>query len=148
MIAWHRGFRLRSRLGKGTDRSHRRGHWHRSAQTAAQPPTGLVPRASVLGRRTIRARDDDERNEKQAREALLDHVGVPEITFTRCRPATDPSVPISMLLPTPMLSCWPHAESGAFTPIFDIHLLGMGGEGHINSLFPHTPPSLRPTGQW
>jgi 6-phosphogluconolactonase len=24
-------------------------------------------------------------------------------------------------------------------PAFDVHLLGMGGEGHINSLFPHTP---------
>ena len=39
--------------------------------------------------------DDDERNEKQAREELLDHV--------------------------------------------DIHLLGVGPEGHINSLFPDTP---------
>ena len=32
-----------------------------------------------------------------------------------------------------------NAESGSPTPVFDVHLLGMGGEGHINSLFPHTP---------
>ena len=31
-----------------------------------------------------------------------------------------------------------NAHDGAPTPEFDVHLLGMGGEGHINSLFPHT----------
>ena len=31
-----------------------------------------------------------------------------------------------------------HAPDGEPTPRFDVHLLGMGGEGHINSLFPHT----------
>ena len=30
------------------------------------------------------------------------------------------------------------ADDGEPAPDFDVHLLGMGGEGHINSLFPHT----------
>jgi 6-phosphogluconolactonase len=32
-----------------------------------------------------------------------------------------------------------NAEEGQPAPDFDVHLLGMGGEGHINSLFPDTP---------
>jgi 6-phosphogluconolactonase len=34
------------------------------------------------------------------------------------------------------------AEPGSPTPEFDVHLLGMGGEGHVNSLFPHTAAVL------
>jgi len=34
------------------------------------------------------------------------------------------------------------ADDGQATPMFDVHLLGMGGEGHVNSLFPHTPAVL------
>lgn len=79
------------------------------------------------------ADDDAERNELQARDALLSHVPVDE----------------SLVHPMP-------ADSGGFRgdvdgaarhyagivePVdaFDLHLLGMGGEGHVNSIFPHSP---------
>ena len=35
------------------------------------------------------------------------------------------------------------SEIAEFAPNgFDLHLLGMGGEGHINSMFPHSPAVL------
>ena len=46
--------------------------------------------------------------------------------------------------------CWPPTPTGgAPTPDFDVHLLGMGGEGHVNSLFPHSPATREtdPTGR-
>ncbi|MFM9376090.1 6-phosphogluconolactonase [Gordonia sp. VNK21] len=74
---------------------------------------------------------DLERNAGQAREALLDRV------------------PVDPARVHPMA-----ASGGAFgdditaaaadyrrvlgDTVFDVHLLGMGGEGHVNSLFPHT----------
>ena len=64
-------------------------------------------------------RHDDDRNEKQAREALLDRI----------------VIPAGNIHPMP-------ADDGQATPMFDVHLLGMGGEGHVNSLFPHTPAVL------
>ena len=32
-----------------------------------------------------------------------------------------------------------NAEPGCTAPVFDVHLLGMGGETRINSLFPYSP---------
>jgi len=88
-------------------------------------------------------RDDDDRNEKQAREALLDHVGIPDGNI-HPMPASDDGFGADLdgaarAYEEDLASV---AESGSPTPEFDVHLLGMGGEGHVNSLFPHTAAVL------
>ena len=83
---------------------------------------------------------DDERNEKQAREALLDHVDIPAGNV-HPMPASDGAYGDDLdgaaQAYRDMLAG--QSDNGSPTPVFDVHLLGMGGEGHINSLFPHTP---------
>ncbi|MET0700598.1 MAG: 6-phosphogluconolactonase [Mycobacterium sp.] len=84
--------------------------------------------------------DDDERNEKQAREALLDHIDIPARNVHAIA-ASDgefgADLDAAALAYEHVLAA--NAPDGESTPHFDVHLLGMGGEGHINSLFPHTP---------
>jgi len=83
--------------------------------------------------------DDDERNDKQAREALLDHVSIPAANV-HAMPASDgefgDDVDAAALAYEQVLAA--NAPAGSPTPAFDVHLLGMGGEGHVNSLFPHS----------
>ncbi len=84
-------------------------------------------------------RDDDERNEKQAREALLDHIDIPAANIHPMPPSGaefGPDIEAAARAYEQTLA--DNAEPGTPTPVFDVHLLGMGGEGHINSLFPHT----------
>ena len=85
-------------------------------------------------------RDDDERNEKQAREALLDRIDIPAGNV-HPMPASDGAYGDDLdgaaQAYRDMLAG--QSDNGSPTPVFDVHLLGMGGEGHINSLFPHTP---------
>ena len=86
---------------------------------------------------------DDERNEKQAREALLDRINIPAGNI-HPMPASDSGFgtdldAAALAYAGVLAAC---AQSGEPTPVFDVHLLGMGGEGHINSLFPHTPAVL------
>ena len=84
--------------------------------------------------------DDDERNYKQAREALLDHIDIPAANV-HAMPASDgefgSDLDAAAVAYDHVLAA--NAEDGQPAPDFDVHLLGMGGEGHINSLFPDTP---------
>ncbi|MGV1086433.1 MAG: 6-phosphogluconolactonase [Mycobacterium sp.] len=83
--------------------------------------------------------DDAERNELQAREALLDHIDIPAGNIHPMAPSDSEfgdDIDAAAADYQDMLAAL--AETGSATPVFDVHLLGMGGEGHINSLFPHT----------
>ncbi len=84
--------------------------------------------------------DDDERNDKQAREALLDHVDIPARNV-HAMPAADgefgSDLAAAALAYEQLLAA--NADPGDPAPNFDVHLLGVGPEGHINSLFPDTP---------
>ncbi len=87
--------------------------------------------------------DDDERNDKQAREALLDHIDIPS-SHVHAMPASDGEfgndLAAAALAYEQLLAA--NAEHGQPVPNFDVHLLGVGPEGHINSLFPDSPAVL------
>jgi 6-phosphogluconolactonase len=84
--------------------------------------------------------DDDERNYKQAREALLDHIDIPAGNVHPMLASGGEfgdDLDAAALDYAQVLAA--NAADGQPAPDFDVHLLGMGPEGHINSLFPDTP---------
>lgn len=74
--------------------------------------------------------EDPDRNYRQAREALLETISIPSANVHEMA-ASDGEFGDDI-----------EAAAQAYEQLlpeeFDVHLLGMGGEGHVNSLFPDT----------
>jgi 6-phosphogluconolactonase len=87
-------------------------------------------------------RGSDDRNEKAAREALLDHVNIdPERVFPMGwaggEDGNDADAAAARYADT-LASRTRHEDHG-LVPRFDLLLVGLGPEGHVASIFPESP---------
>ena len=115
----------------------------RVAELAAEPEHAVVDWTAVdvwWGDERFVPADDDERNERGARRALLDRVGVPA-ERVHAMPASDgPFAEPEDAADWYAGQLAEHADGGALLR-FDLLLLGVGPEGHVASIFPDSPAS-------
>ena len=89
------------------------------------------------------AHDDPERNEGQARAALLSHVPIPAINI-HAMAASDSGVSVEEAADAYAreLARFAASEGANPWPSFSVCLLGVGPDAHIASLFPDRPEIL------
>jgi 6-phosphogluconolactonase len=81
-------------------------------------------------------RSDPDRNEGQARAALLDHIDIPA-SNVHAFPASDDGLDLDAAADRYAAELRSMAEPDSLVPRFDVTFLGVGRDGHIASLFPH-----------
>lgn len=79
------------------------------------------------------APDHEESNYKMAKERLFDKVPVPEANIHRIKGENDPEQEASRYAE----ELAEHMPLQDGQPVFDMIILGMGGDGHTASIFPH-----------
>jgi 6-phosphogluconolactonase len=114
----------------------------RVAALADDPPRGRVDWTAVdfwWGDERFVPADDDERNEKAARRALLDAVGAPAERVHPMPPSDGGFAEPEDAAAWYAGELAAAAPDGRELPRLDVLLLGMGPEGHVASIFPESP---------